>query len=140
MSLLFYVPFPFDALPLCRYFSTSSSLSISSWATEESNALDRCGHCDNCTRPPESIERKDVTVEAWQILKVAGAVENDGGRVTLGMLGDLVRGAGGGAYGVAAGGRKGKGNAKEKIGLDLDAIAGGKVTLPKDVSVALSFL
>ena len=71
---------------------------------------------------------------AWQILKVAEAIERDGGRVTLGMLGDLVRGSGGGSYGVAGGGRRGKGRGKEKVGLDLEDIAGGKVKLSKDVS------
>jgi hypothetical protein len=71
---------------------------------------------------------------AWQILKVAEAIEHDGGRVTLGMLGDLVRGSGGGSYGVAGGGGRGRGKAKEKVGLDLEDIAGGKVKLSKDVS------
>jgi hypothetical protein len=27
-----------------------------------------CGHCDNCTRSPNSVERKDVTLAMWQIL------------------------------------------------------------------------
>lgn len=107
---------------------------MSSWATSESNALDRCGHCDNCTRSPDSIEHINVTTMAWRILKVTEAIERDSGRVTLGMLGDLVRGSGGGTYGVAGGGKRGKGKAKEKVDLDLEAIAGGKVNLTKDVS------
>jgi ATP-dependent DNA helicase Q1 len=38
------------------------------------------------------------------------------------------------SFGVERSGRKGKGNAKEKVGLDLDEIAGGKVELSKDAS------
>ena len=105
---------------------------MSAWATSEADVHARCGHCDNCSRPPENVERRDVTLEAWQILQVAQAIERDGGRVTLSMLADLVRGAGGGAYGVA-GGKRGKGKAKEKVGLDLAEIAGGKIALGKDV-------
>ena len=57
------------------------------------------------------------------------------------MLADLVRGAGGGAFSVSSGtgGRKRKSLSKEKVGLDLDAVAGGKVTLGKDVSCIASF-
>ena len=70
-------------------------------------------------------------------------IERDSGRVTMSMLADLVRGAGGGSYGVvnANGGGKGKRRrsaavlGKEKVSLDLDAICGGKVGLSKDVSV-----
>jgi ATP-dependent DNA helicase Q1 len=75
-----------------------------------------------------------VSLDAWQILKVVQQVERHGGRVTLGMLADLIRGAGGGSFGVVSNNRKGKGTGKEKIGLDLDEIAGGKVALSKDVS------
>ncbi|KAH8116052.1 ATP-dependent DNA helicase [Phellopilus nigrolimitatus] len=121
-------------LQFARYFSASSSLSMSAWGTAETDAHARCGHCDNCTRPPESVERKEVTLATWQILQVAQAIERDGGRVTLGMLADLVRGAGGGAYGASkGGGKRGKGKAKERVGLDLGEIAGGKVTLGKDI-------
>ncbi|KAI5121119.1 hypothetical protein M0805_002791 [Coniferiporia weirii] len=120
-------------LQFSRYFSAASSLSMSAWGTAESDAHARCGHCDNCTRPPETVERRDVTLAAWQVLQIAEAIERDRGRVTLGMLADLVRGAGGGAFGVSGGGgKRGKGKAKEKVGLDLDEIAGGKVALGKD--------
>ncbi|KAJ6604511.1 ATP-dependent DNA helicase [Mycena vulgaris] len=117
-----------------KYFSHSSQVSMSSWTTEDSNALAPCGHCDNCTRAPDSFERRDVTFEAWQILKVADAVQHTGGQLTLTMLADLVRGNGGGSYGVGGGGRKGKGKSreKEKVDLDLDVVCGGKVALKKD--------
>jgi ATP-dependent DNA helicase Q1 len=119
----------------CRYFSHSSQLSMSSWTTEDSNALAPCGHCDNCTRPEDSFERKDVTFEAWQILKVADAVQASGGQMTLSMLADLVRGNGGGNYAVGGGGRKGKGKSreKEKLSIDLSVVCGGEVGLKKDV-------
>ncbi|EJD05581.1 ATP-dependent DNA helicase [Fomitiporia mediterranea MF3/22] len=122
-------------LQFARYFSTSASLSMSAWGTAETDAHARCGHCDNCTRPPESVERRDVTFLAWQILRVVQAVEQGTGRVTLGMLADLVRGAGGGAFGVASG-KRGRGKAKdglkEKVELDLEELSGGKVSLGKD--------
>lgn len=122
------------------YFSSSSSLALSSWSdTTEAGTLTRCGHCDNCTRPPESITTRDVTLESWQILKVSERVSRDGGRLTVGMLSDLVRGAGGGGFVADPGAKrkgKGKGKAtesKEKTSLDLDEIAGGKVALSKEV-------
>lgn len=116
---------------LFRYFSTSSSLSINAWSTDGKDSLTRCGHCDNCTRPPEAIEQRDVTVQAWQLVRIVEAIATEGGRATLGMLADLARGAGGGAFGV--GGRNGKGKSKEKVGLDLEAICRGKVDMSRDV-------
>lgn len=109
---------------------------MSSWTTDDSDALTRCGHCDNCTRPPEEIDRRNVALETWQLLKIVSAVERDGANLTLNMLATLARGNGGGAYEVIQGGRgrKGKGKTKEKVGLDLDDVAGGKVNLSKDVS------
>ena len=109
---------------------------MSAWATTEKDAHARCGHCDNCTRPPATVEKKDVTLAAWTVLKVSESIESDGGRVTLGMLADLVRGAGGGSFQPSGGGKRGKGKAKqkEKVSLDLDDIAGGKIELGKDVS------
>ncbi|KAF8588200.1 ATP-dependent DNA helicase [Ramaria rubella] len=115
-----------------NYFSASSSLSLSSWTSSTAGALTPCGHCDNCTRSPETIDHRDVTLEAWQILKVVQEIERQGGRVTVGMTADLIRGAGGKSFGVAGGGRKGKGKTKEKVELDLNEIAGGKVGLSKD--------
>jgi hypothetical protein len=119
-----------------RYFSTSSALSLSAWSAEGSETLSKCAHCDNCTRSPESVDNKDVTLDAWKILKVAHVIGEEGGRTTLGMLADLVRGAGGGTFEGGSGGRgKGKGKAKEKKPLDLDLICGGKVDMSKEVSL-----
>ncbi|CEL62698.1 hypothetical protein RSOLAG1IB_05054 [Rhizoctonia solani AG-1 IB] len=127
-------------LLFANYFSASSSLSLSSWTTEAGGKLTPCGHCDNCTRPPESVVNKDVTLDAWIILRVAQTIDNEGGRVTIGMLADLVRGVGGKAFQVPAGG-SGKGRRRksqgEKVGLDLDDITGGKISLSKDDAEAL---
>ncbi len=76
---------------------------------------------------------RDVTMECWKILKISDHIARDGGRVTIGMLSDLVRGAGGGSY--AAGSSKGKRKAASnpKVALDLENLVGGKVTMSKDV-------
>ncbi|KAH7882286.1 P-loop containing nucleoside triphosphate hydrolase protein [Phlebopus sp. FC_14] len=113
-----------------KYFSASSDLSMASWTTEESSAMDRCGHCDNCTRGPETIERKDVTLEAWQLLKILKAVDAQGGRQTIAGLSDLARGLSGGIF--DAGGKGKRKKTKEKVQLDYDAVSGGKVGLSKD--------
>lgn len=102
---------------------------MASWTTDDMDALARCGHCDNCIRPPETVDRRDMTVEAWQILTIAAAVRRQGGRLTLNGLGDLARGTGSGAFDTG-----GKGKAKGKTILDLDDVAGGKIGLSKDVS------
>ncbi|KAB5593590.1 hypothetical protein CTheo_2979 [Ceratobasidium theobromae] len=121
------------------YFSASSSLSISSWTTEADGKLEPCGHCDNCTRPPETVCTQDATLDAWIILSVAQTIDSQGGRVTIGMLADLVRGVGAKAFQVPSTGSGGKNRQRksvsgEKVGLDLDAVAGGKSTLCREAS------
>ncbi|KAI6165945.1 P-loop containing nucleoside triphosphate hydrolase protein [Pisolithus thermaeus] len=111
-----------------RYFSASSDLSMASWTTEESRATDRCGHCDNCTRSPETVEQRDVSLEAWQILKILETISAQGTRQTIAGLGDLARGLGGGAF--EGGGKRRK--TKEKLQIHYDSISGGKVELSKD--------
>jgi len=91
--------------------------------------MDKCGHCDNCTRPASMVFYKDVTLEAWQTLKIIQAVDTEGGRQTVAGFGDLARGAAGGSF--ETGGKRRKG--KEKVRLDYNAIAGGEVELTKDV-------
>lgn len=121
-----------NLFPRRSYFSTSSSLALSAWSDADGNSLTRCGHCDNCARSSESIATRDVTLESWQILKLLEHVTRDGGRTTIGMLADLVRGAGGGSYAAATGGgRKGKG--KEKVSLDVNEVSGGKIAMNKNV-------
>ncbi|QRV92276.1 DEAD/DEAH box helicase [Ceratobasidium sp. AG-Ba] len=119
-------------LLFANYFSSSSALSLSSWTTEANGRLTACGHCDNCTRPPETVCNKDVTLDSWIILRVAQAVDNEGGRVTVAMLADLARGVGGQAFQVPSGGGRRRKSAGEKVGLDLNEVAGGKISLSKD--------
>ena len=100
-----------------------------------------CGHCDNCLRTTQSygagedensispVVTRDVTLEAWKVCKIIAAMAQQSGKVTLPAAGDLVRGLGKGAFQT-----EGKGAAKGKGSVDLDAICGGKVTLNKDVS------
>lgn len=56
----------------------------------------------------------------------------------MNALCDLVRGAGGAAFDVVGKGKKGKAKEKEKLGIDLDEICGGKVNLSKDVRFILN--
>ena len=117
-----------------KYFSHSPQLSISSWTMEDAGALDPCGHCNNFTRSPDSIERKDVTMVAWQLLKSIGALRNSGGKLTTVMFASLARGLQGGSYEVSQGGKNGS---KEKVNLDLEAIAGGAVDMNRTVGTPL---
>lgn len=107
---------------------------MASWTTEESSAMDKCGHCDNCTRSVGTVLHKDVTLEAWQILKIVQAVDKEGGRQTISGLADLARGGGGGAF--ETGGKRKR--VKDKVRLDYDAVAGGEVALSKDVRQPLT--
>ncbi|KAG6899929.1 hypothetical protein C0993_005231 [Termitomyces sp. T159_Od127] len=118
-------------MQFAKYFSVASEVAISAWTTAESDALSRCGHCDNCKRSPEEVVHKDVTLQAWQLVKIAKAVNDSGANVTLKYLADLARGNAGGAYEVSR--RKaGKGQTREKYKLDLEEVAGGEVYMSKD--------
>lgn len=71
-----------------------------------------------------------MTLDAWRILRILKHVVDHDGRVTIAILADLVRGAGGGSF---TAGKKGKGAQKDKMDLNLEDLCGGKVTLLKDV-------
>ncbi|CED83625.1 atp-dependent dna helicase [Phaffia rhodozyma] len=114
-----------------RYFSTSASLPSSAWSERE----EACGHCDNCTRDPETIIQQIVTEESWKICRVATSVHQAEGRVTVSKLADLVRGLGGGNFASAVQGdakKRRKAPEMENVGLNLDEICGGKVMMSKD--------
>ncbi|KAJ3813403.1 P-loop containing nucleoside triphosphate hydrolase protein [Lentinula aff. lateritia] len=114
-------------LKQCRkihYFSHTSDVSITSWSTSSVSAHTPCGHCDNCTRAADTFEDKDVTFEAWQLLKIVQEVTRGGGNVTLAKTAELARSSGKATYtgtedggaGVSRGGkrsRKGGGGRKE---------------------------
>ena len=85
----------------------------------DGDTLARCGHCDNCTRPPETIEARDVTLDAWRVLRLVQCVAQNKRYVTLPMLTDLIRDA--------------RSERIRKLGVDVPAVAGGKVALRKEV-------
>ena len=123
-----------------QYFSASSSLSAAAWDSADTlaasgGAITPCGICDNCTRDPASVTVRNVTVEAWKTLKVIEAVVRKGGRATLANLADLVRGLGGGNFGIPSSGKR-KREEPEKSNLDLAELIDGKISLNKDVSDA----
>lgn len=115
-----------------RYFSHSSDLSVASWSTAETGALDRCGHCDNCKRDEGAVEHRDVTLAAWQLLKILQAVRQQGGKLTLGKLAALARGNAKGAYEVTT--MKGRKRETETLTIDLNSVAGGAVEMSKLVN------
>jgi superfamily II DNA helicase RecQ len=109
-------------------------LSVSSQFSKSSkeDARSQCGHCDNCTRPPDSVDHLDVTIEAWRVSKFVEAVSQAKARITLTKLGELVRGKGSGALKASACGKR-RVRDGETVNFDVEAIAGGKVNLNKDV-------
>ena len=49
-----------------------------------------CGHCDNCTRPDDLVEHREVTREAWKILKRLEQETEKSEAMTLDKLCNLV--------------------------------------------------
>lgn len=94
-----------------------------------------CGACDNCLEP---ILPSDVTMEAWKMIQVMEEVYEEGGRITLTVLGDLSRGLIGGQYSVVdAKQRKRKRTkvkGKQSGFINISEVIGEKVKLSKDVS------
>ncbi|KAH6906055.1 ATP-dependent DNA helicase [Coprinopsis sp. MPI-PUGE-AT-0042] len=118
-------------IQFAKYFSHSANMSVAAWSTSEQDALQRCGHCDNCTRSPASLHSVDVTLQSWQIIKILQMTESMGSKVTLQMLAGLARGKNGGKIDVKVKtGGKGRGRTtKQTQELDLDTICGGAVDL-----------
>ncbi|KAI0634704.1 P-loop containing nucleoside triphosphate hydrolase protein [Trametes polyzona] len=134
-------------IQFARYFSKSSHLSLNSWSTADEDALTRCGHCDNCTRPPEHVDRRDARVPAWQLLRIVAAAARGKQQLTIAQLCKLARGlrvagAGDSAEGDGAKGRgrgrgRGRRAAQEKESVDVQEVAGGKVELSEEQTEAL---
>ena len=128
-----------------QYFSASSHLSAAAWdhsdtlGSTSGGTVSTCEICDNCTRDPASIITKDVTLDAWRCLKVLQEIDRNGGRITLSNLMDVVRGLGGGSYGLV---QQGKGRKRKSSGetatLSVGEVASGKVELSKDVGYCLA--
>lgn len=120
---------------VASYFSMSANLNVASWSTNDEDAMTRCGHCDNCTRAPETVDRKDVTGEAWKILRVAEYVRRQKGRTTLNQLAELARGGGKGEFGLSGHASKaGPGKAT----LNVQEVCHGPIKLSKEVRVRVS--
>uniref|UniRef100_D8QE93 ATP-dependent DNA helicase n=1 Tax=Schizophyllum commune (strain H4-8 / FGSC 9210) TaxID=578458 RepID=D8QE93_SCHCM len=113
-----------------RYFSHSAQVSESSWSTEEADVNDPCGSCDNCTRDPETYEEKDVTEQAWQVLRIAEEVKDRGVSITIKKLAEIARGLGGGTVSSGTKRKKGKSSGPETI--DIEDVAGGKVNMKQE--------
>ncbi|KAI0336584.1 ATP-dependent DNA helicase [Cubamyces sp. BRFM 1775] len=122
-------------IQFAKYFSDTSHLSLDAWDVEDGDALARCGHCDNCIRPPELLDRRDVRLPAWQLLRLASRQQ-----ATMAQLCDLARGSR--TAGAASSGAKGRGRGRgkgraEKAPVDIQEVAGGKVELTKEQTEAL---
>ncbi|KAG6865543.1 hypothetical protein C0993_007971, partial [Termitomyces sp. T159_Od127] len=77
----------------------------------------------------EEFLRKNVTLEAWQLVKIVKALNENGEATTLKTVADLARRN---TKHTVSRKNAGKGKTKEKYKLDLDQVAGGKVDLTKD--------
>ncbi|KAF9066900.1 P-loop containing nucleoside triphosphate hydrolase protein [Rhodocollybia butyracea] len=75
---------------------------------------------------------KDVTLEAWQLLRIIEKAQKTGGNVTLAKVAELARSSGKAIGGTARKGKGKHGGAKEQVTVDLDAVCGGKVNLKKE--------
>ncbi|KAG8983933.1 hypothetical protein FRB90_005641 [Tulasnella sp. 427] len=115
-------------IAFAEYFSAATSLSLSSWNDNGSTFVDRCGHCDNCTRPPESNVPQDVTFEAWKLCRIIDEVHRSRGRLTIASLAALARGNGGGNFDVHEGGKGKRRKSKAEATIDLHALCDGKIT------------
>jgi ATP-dependent DNA helicase Q1 len=113
---------------------------MSAWTSDEDGDVTRCGHCDNCTRATDEIELRDITIDAWRILRVVQVVEREGGRVTVGQLVDLARGVGLGTFNVTGqtSRKRRKSQFNEKLPIDLGSVSGDKLTLNRQVGASMS--
>ncbi|CAO1636822.1 unnamed protein product [Sympodiomycopsis kandeliae] len=96
----------------------------------------KCGQCDNCISPPDSI---DVSLESWQVVNAMDDMYSQGARITVANLADLVRGLKNGAYTINSnsGGKKGKGRRDSSSSstpgtLDMSQYGGKITTLNSD--------
>ncbi|KAI0052062.1 ATP-dependent DNA helicase [Auriscalpium vulgare] len=75
----------------CRNVLFAKHFALSAWSADE---LARCGHCDNCTRAPGAVEERDITVDAWRVLRISQALKRADENVTAQKLSDCARGVG----------------------------------------------
>lgn len=79
-----------------------------------------------CLRDPATVSSIDISHEAYRALRIISAATSERGTLTLPQAADLVRGLGGGSFST----QEAKGKGKGKV--DVQAVAGSKVTLSKD--------
>ncbi|KAL1674623.1 P-loop containing nucleoside triphosphate hydrolase protein [Schizophyllum commune] len=114
-----------------RYFSHSAQLSESAWSTDTTSVHDPCTTCDNCTRDPATYAEHDVTLPAWQILRVAEEIKDRGVSITIKKLAEIARGLGGGTVSSGTKRKKGKGASGPET-IDIEDVAGGKVDMKQE--------
>ncbi|TFK18951.1 ATP-dependent DNA helicase [Coprinopsis marcescibilis] len=117
-------------IQFAQYFQHSVQMAVSVWSTAEKDALERCGHCDNCLRPAGATRTEDATLAVWKILKVLQATQRMGADMTMTKIAALVRGKGRSQIEVKE--RRGKGGQREKQDVDLVALVGGPVDMSND--------
>ncbi|EKM56365.1 uncharacterized protein PHACADRAFT_27241 [Phanerochaete carnosa HHB-10118-sp] len=71
---------------LARHFDLSAQIS---WLANQNTPP--CALCDNCTRDPKTIDKQDVTLDIWSILKILQQVELQQCRTTLHKLAEAAR-------------------------------------------------
>lgn len=100
-----------------------------------------CGTCDNCTGNRSTL-LIDARKEMFQLLAILAEMCRQGGRITLTSLSDVARGLGGGKFNLDPNlthlekpkSKSNGSNAAVKAGvIDLQSVAGGKITLHRDV-------
>lgn len=77
------------------YFSSIEYVAVNSWTEDSKDSLTPCGHCDNCTRDPSTVENKDVTLDAWRVLQKMKALDGSKVKATMNELVEAARGLGG---------------------------------------------
>lgn len=83
-----------DTFPF-SYFSSIEYVAVNSWTQDSKDSLTPCGHCDNCTRDPSTVENKDVTLDAWRVLQKMKALDGSRVKATMNELVEAARGLGG---------------------------------------------
>ena len=99
----------------------ASALDTQFWSTHDTDGGKRCGHCNNCLRPPESIEKQDVTLAAWQLLKLVDNTKQNGALLTFAELVKVARG-----------------NKNQKVVNSMKDLTGSNVVLSSEVCAPLS--
>lgn len=102
-----------------RYFSSIEYVAVNSWTEDSKDSLIPCGHCDNCTRDPSTVENKDVTLDSWRVLQKMKALDGSKVKATMNELVEAARGLGG------------AGSKAKKVKANSASVAGGSGDVDK---------